>query len=137
MGDMKAGGVEAASAINGRPGPSGVSAAMMLFGQRLKLYGDLYAGGEPAGHHPEGDDPSSALARRFKIRVSARHALERHHAKELLRRAVSARSRVLEEIRVGDIIFFYSDCPRREGAQGTVCEREVPRPRLGYRSPGR
>ena len=54
MSDMRAVGAEAASAINARPGPSGASAAMMLFGQRLKLYGELYAGGEPVGHHPEG-----------------------------------------------------------------------------------
>ena len=119
---MKAVGAEAASAINGRPGPSGVSAAMLFFGQRLKLYGDLYVGGEPAGHHPEGDDPSSALARRFKIRVGAEQALEKHHAEELLRRAVSARSRALEEIRVGEIIFFYRDYPTGK-AQKAQCTR--------------
>ena len=109
--DMTAAGTEAASAINARPGPSGVSPAMMLFGQRLKLYGDLYAGGEPVGHHPDANDPSSALARRLKIRVIAKQAMGTHHARELLRRAVSARSRVLEGIRVGEIIFFYRDYP--------------------------
>ena len=54
--------------------------------------------------------------------MSAKQALERHHAKELLRRAVSARSRVLEEIRVGEIIFFYRDYPTGK-AQKAQCAR--------------
>ena len=97
---------------------------MMLFGQRLKLYGELYAGGEPAGHHPDAHDPATALARRLKTRVIAKQALEKYHAKELLRRAVSARSRVLEEIRVGEVVFFYRDYPngkaqRRSAREGS------------------
>ena len=45
--DMKYAGIEAAYALNQRPGPTGVSAGMMLFGQRLKQYGE----GEPAYHY--------------------------------------------------------------------------------------
>eukprot|EP00974_Lingulodinium_polyedra_P096028 9307108-Lingulodinium_polyedra.AAC.1 len=60
---MRLAGIEAASAVNSRPGPSGISPSMMLFGQRLKLYGELYHEGEPIGHHPDGDDPTSRLAR--------------------------------------------------------------------------
>ena len=53
--DMIAAGWEAAAFLNQRPGASGVSASMMLFGQRLRLYGELYSAGEPeaVGHHPE------------------------------------------------------------------------------------
>ena len=72
------------------PGISGISPCLMLFGQRLKLYGELYANGEPAGRHPDGDDPESVLARRFRIRTSARQAIERHFAKELVRKTASA-----------------------------------------------
>ena len=79
--DMIFAGLEAATAINARPGISGISPCLMLFGQRLKLYGELYANGKPAGRHPDGDDPESALARRFRIRTSARQAIERHFAK--------------------------------------------------------
>ena len=74
------------------------------------------------GHHPDASDPSSAVARRFKIRVSAKQALEKHHAKELLRRAVSARSRVLEEIRVGEIIFL-PGLPDGQSTEGPVHAR--------------
>ena len=119
--DMTLAGLEAASAINSRPGPSGVSASMMLFGQRLKLYGELYADGEPVGHHPDGDDPSSVLARRFHIRTSVKQATERYHAKELLRKSVSARSRVLESVAVGDLVFFYRD------VQSTAGQKRVAR----------
>ena len=57
--EMKMAGIEAASATNQRPGASGVSPGMMLFGRRLKLYGELYADGEPAYHHLDGNDPST------------------------------------------------------------------------------
>ena len=99
--------IEAASAINQRPGPSGVSSSMLLFGQRLKLYGELYAQGAPAGHHPDADDPSSDLARRFKIRTSVQQAVVRHHAKDLVRKSVSARTRKVETAEAGDVVFFY------------------------------
>ena len=60
--------------------------SIMLFGQRLKLYGEMYALGEPVGHHPDGDDPGLVLARRCKIRTVAKQAVERYHARELVRR---------------------------------------------------
>ena len=78
--DMLVAGIEAATAVNQRPGPTGVSPAMLLFGQKMKLYGELYVNGETAGHHPDGDDPNSYLARRFKIRMNSRQVAERWHA---------------------------------------------------------
>ena len=67
--DMKYAGIEAVSALNQRPGASGVSAAMMLFGQKLKLYGELYEDGEPAYHHLDVNDASTELGRRFQYDV--------------------------------------------------------------------
>ena len=54
--EMKIIGLEAVSALNQRPGPTGVSPSMMLFGQRMKLYGELYANGEPTAHPDAADD---------------------------------------------------------------------------------
>ena len=93
-----------------RPGPSGVSPAMMLFGQRLKLYGELYADGEPL-HHLEGTDPSTELGRRMQIRCSARQSAEVHFAKEMVRKSVAARTRHSTKVDVGEIVFFYRCYP--------------------------
>ena len=109
--DMKLAGVEAAAAVNHRPGPSGVSPGMMLFGQRLKMYGELYADGEPAYHHLDGNDPSTELGRRLQIRCSSRQATEAHYAKEMVRKTVAARTRLVEKVDVGDLVFFYRCYP--------------------------
>jgi len=108
--EMKLTGIEAATSLNQRPGPTGVSPAMMLFGQRLKLYGELYANGEPMCH-PDGGDQSTELGRRLQIRNIVRQATEAHFAKELVRKAVSARTRVVENTSVGEIVFFYRRYP--------------------------
>ena len=62
--EMRIVGFEAATSLNQRPGPTGVSPAMVLFGQRLKLYGELYADGEPVAP-PEAADNASQLGRRL------------------------------------------------------------------------
>jgi hypothetical protein len=79
---------------------------MMLFGQRLKLHGELYSGGMPVSRHLEGDDAASALPRRFRLRTAARQVLERCHARDLLQRAVEASSRALENVEIGDVVLF-------------------------------
>ena len=104
--EMNIAGIEAAVAVNQRPGASGISPSMMLFGQRLKLYGEIDAGGEAVAH-PEATDVSSELGRRMNIRNISRQSLEKYHAKEVLRKTVSARSRVVEHTAVGEIVFFY------------------------------
>ena len=109
--DMKMAGVEAAASLNQRPGPSGVSPGMMLFGQRLKLYGELYKDGEPAYHHLDGNDASTELGRRLQIRCSARQATEAHYAKEMVRKTVAARTRHVEKVDVGELVFFYRCYP--------------------------
>ena len=109
--EMKMACVEAASATNQRPGPSGVSPGMMLFGQRLKLYGELYADGEPSYHHLDGNDPSTELGRRLQIRCSARQATEAHYAKEMVRKTVAARTRLVEKTEIGELVFFYRCYP--------------------------
>ena len=70
--EMKICGIEAAAALNARPGATGVSPGMLLFGQRLKIYGELYADGEPTYHHLEGHDATSELGRRLAIRLVIR-----------------------------------------------------------------
>ena len=99
--DMKLAGIEAAAAVNQRPGASGVSPGMMLCGQRLKLYGEFYADGEPAYHHLDGQDPSTELGRRLQIRCSAKQATEAHYAKEMVRKTASARTRAVDKSEVG------------------------------------
>ena len=69
---MRIAGFEAAAAINHRPGPVGVSPAMMLFGQRTKLYGEMYEDGVASVVHPEAQDPATALSRRLKIRLACK-----------------------------------------------------------------
>ena len=114
--EMKIVGIEAATALNQRPGPTGVSASMMLFGQRLKLYGELYANGEPTAH-PDATDNSSALGRRLQIRATCRQACEIHYAKELVRKAASARTRTLENTSIGEIVFFYRRYPTKKATR--------------------
>ena len=58
--EMKMIGMEAVAAMNQRPGPTGVSPSMMLFGQRLEVYGELYANGE-ATAHPDAADHVTQL----------------------------------------------------------------------------
>ena len=98
-------GIEAATALNQRPGPNGVSAGMMLFGQRLNVYGELYANGEPVTH-PDGTEPGTELGRRRQIRSITRQAAEFHHAKEMVRKSAAARTRLVRELAVGEIVFF-------------------------------
>ena len=108
---MKYAGIEAAYALNQRPGPTGVSAGMMLFGQRLKQYGELYANGEPAYHHLSGTDGATELGRRMQIRCSAKQATEAHYAKEMVRKTVAARTRTVTKVEVGELVFFYRCYP--------------------------
>ena len=106
-GDVRLAGIEAATAINHRPGTSGVSPALLLFGQRAKLFGEMYADGVPAARRPDAYDPSTALARRFRIRLVCKQVLERHHVRDLLRRFVSARTRPVKEVGIGRCVDFY------------------------------
>ena len=97
--------IEVSSAVNQRPGASGASPALLLFGQRLKLYGKLYADGEPTGHHPVAEDLGDVLA--LRIRSAAQQALEIYSSRELVRRSVAARTRTLDKVSVGDMVLFY------------------------------
>ena len=83
---------------------------MKLFGQRLKVYGELYANGESVTH-PDGTEPSTELGRRLQIRSITRQAAESHHAKEMVRKSVVARARLVNDLAVGEIVFFYRKYP--------------------------
>ena len=78
--EMKIIGLEAIAALNQRPGPTGVSPSLMLFGQRLKMYGELYANGEPTAH-PDAADDASQLYRRLQVRGTCKQTCEIHQAK--------------------------------------------------------
>ena len=80
---------------------SGVSPAMMLFGQRTKLYGEMYEDSVVSGVHSEAQGPATALSQKLKIRFECEQALRRHHACDLLRRAVAARTRPVKEVKIG------------------------------------
>ena len=109
--EAKTAGIEVVSAINQRPGQHGVSAAMMLFGQKLKLYGEIYADGEP--YHHIDSAPGSELARRFLIRSAATQSVEHHHSKEAVRLAAAARTRVIKKVDTGEYVFFYRNYPSK------------------------
>ena len=110
---MRIMGLEAASAVSHRPGPTGVSPSMMLFGQRMKLYGELYANGEPTAH-PDAADDATQLNRRLQIRGTCKQTCEIHAAKELVRKAASARTRIVENTAIGEMIFFYRRYPTKQ-----------------------
>lgn len=104
--DMYLIGLEAAAAFHQREDSAEVPAAMMFFGQLLKLCGELYIDGEGLYH---ADDPSSVFAQPFKMRVAARQALERYHAKDVVRRSVAARTRTVQGVAVGQSVFVRQD----------------------------
>ena len=51
-------GIEVIQALNQRPGPSGISPAMILFGQKLKMHGEIY-GKDGTYTHPAGTEPTT------------------------------------------------------------------------------
>ena len=69
-----------------------MSPSMVLFGQRMKLYGELYANGE-AVTHPEGTDASTTLGRRLQMRQAAKIAAEKYQAKEMIRKSTAENER--------------------------------------------
>lgn len=113
--DMRLAGIEAASALNQRPGVTGVSPGMMLFRQKTKLYGEIMTGDGPM-YHPEVDS-SNVLGCRLDIRNSSKQSAEVHFAKETLRTAVSARTRLVENTSVGELVFFYRRYPSQKSRQ--------------------
>ena len=62
-----------------------------------------------------GADSASHMGRRLQIRSATRQAAEAHLAKELVRKSVSARTRIVENTAVGEIVFFYRPRPYNEG----------------------
>ena len=84
---------------------------MILFDQKLKLYGELYQDGKPAMHHLGGNDASSELGRRLQIKCSARQATEAQFAKEMVQKTVAARTRHVERVEVGLLVAFYRCYP--------------------------
>ena len=97
---------------------------MMLFGQRTKLYGEMYEDGVASVVHPEAQDPATALSRRLKIRLACKQVLERHHARDLLRRSVAARTRPVKEVEIGQRVMFYrhystSVAVKKQSARGS------------------
>ncbi len=123
--DMRLAGIEAASAISHRPGASGASPALLLFGQCAKLFREMYEDGVPAAAHPEADDPSTALARRFRIRLACKQALARYHARDLLRRSVSARARPVKEVEMPTFCLlptvYYAGRNQEPVCKGLLC----------------
>ena len=72
-----------------------VNPAMFLFGQRLKLVGEIWDDGRPVTYHPDVGDCADPLTRRLKIREVCQQAACKARAKELIKTAVAARSRPL------------------------------------------
>ena len=96
---------EVADALNQRAGRSGILPATRVFGQQVKVYGELMDNGEVVPH-PTVVDEGDELARRFIIRASARGALEEHAAAEAKRRAATTRSQPMKTFEPGTLCFF-------------------------------
>ena len=80
---------------------------MHLFGQRVKLYGEMWHKGRRVSYHPEIEEGGSALARRMKIRECCNQAIVKCKARELVKSAVTARTRKHQDWAVGDRVYFY------------------------------
>ena len=90
-----------------------------VFGQRMKVYGQLMEHGEVV-HHPKVVDEGDELARRFVIRASAREALEEHATSEAIRRAAATRFPVDEDIRARYSLFLLQTPPRQTSGNGNA-----------------
>ena len=97
---------EVAHALNQRAGRLGIPPATRVFGQRMKVHGELMEHGEVIAH-PKLVDEGDELARRFIVRASARDALEEHAASEAIRRAAATRSRPMKTFEPSTLCFFY------------------------------
>ena len=115
--EMEITGHEVASGLNHHINESGVSASLLLFGQRVKLCGEIWHNGKPSGYHPEVEQSGSPLERRLNIRNVCRQMSIRFHSKELVRKSVSARSRPVKELKVGERYFFYRIDPKAKPAK--------------------
>ena len=116
--EMRTAVTEVISSLNARPTASGISPSVLVFGKRIKLYGEIWEDGRPHSYHPAADDPQSVLANRLEIRTSAKQAVERWFAREMLRRSVASRSHPIQEVSVGDVVFFYKENRSLPGKKG-------------------
>ena len=107
-------GFEVASSLNHHPNETGVSPATLLFGQRVKLYGEVWHNGKPTTYHPDIAVEGSQLERRMNTRTIAQQMTTRFHAKELVKKAVSARSRPIKQLVVGERYFFFRVDPKKK-----------------------
>eukprot|EP00971_Amphidinium_carterae_P103504 2049162-Amphidinium_carterae.1 len=65
---------------------------------------DEHLGPEGVELHPEMSDK---LLQRVKLRRSIEDAIAKTHAKEVVRRACAAKSRIPAEVEIGDTVYFY------------------------------
>ena len=108
---------ESAHACNQRPGGSGAPPATRLFGQRMKLYGELCINGGDFAAHPDIADPGGELSRRFLIRQVAREELDKYEANQIIARSVAARTRKMPHYEPGSRCFFYRAYPGKQTAR--------------------
>jgi len=125
--DLLAAGLEAAYAYNQRPSASGFSPAQRLFGTRPRAFGELFQSGEHQGWHPDALDAGSDLARRLELRREAQEMVARHDHAQLVARSLAARSRVVQDVTVGQRVYFYrkqTPAQRRSDPGGVAARGE-------------
>ena len=110
---------EVAHALNQRAGRLGIPTATRVFGQRMKLCGELMERGEVV-LDPKVLDEGDELARRFIIRASAREALEEHAASEAIRREAATRSRPMKTFEPGSLLFLLQTLHRQTSGNGNA-----------------
>ena len=85
---------EANHALNRRPGVTGIAPIVRLFGQNVKLKGELYSDGEEFVPHPDAANPGDELGKRFEIRKTARERSRRRDTRKRLSRKQQQRYHV-------------------------------------------
>ena len=118
---------EVAHALNQRAGRLGIPPATRVFGQRMKVCGELMGRWEVV-LHPKVMDEGDELARRSIIRASARAALKEHAASEAIIKAAATRSRPMKAFEPGALCFFYRHNQRN--VRKRQCEDDIWGPRL-------
>lgn len=117
---MKELAIEVSYAKNSLVREHGWSPVTLVFGKEPRVFGELIGQGNPITYHPDVGTPGSEVARRMRFRYHAKMEYIKAQAKQMLGRAVHARTRKIPTPRVGQRVFFWrEDVPKKNRQKGT------------------
>lgn len=111
--------LESIHAKNSLTREHGWSPATLVFGKEPRVFGELYEHGNPSAFHPDVGTKESQVARRMKYRYHAKIEFLKAQTKHMLGRAVHARTRKLDHVEVGQMVFFWRDDSKKDRTKGT------------------